>query len=63
MSSSLRALEWVAVVYKLAHATKANPTKAVTEALGLPRSTAARWVMTARRKGLLGPTTEGKARG
>ena len=57
------ALEWVALVYRLAHATKFNPTKAVTDALRLPRSTAARWVMTARTKGLLGPTTEGKAGG
>ena len=57
------ALEWVAIVYRLAHATKFNPTKAVTEALRLPRSTAARWVMSARTKGLLGPTTEGKAGG
>lgn len=54
-------LEWTAVIYRFAYATRYDPTIAVMEALDLPRSTAARWVMTARKKGLLGPTVEGRA--
>ena len=42
------ALEWVALVYRLAYACNEPPTKAVEEAFGLARSTAERWVSKAR---------------
>jgi hypothetical protein len=47
------ALEYVALVYRLAYACNENPTQAVTEAFGLPRSTAERWVSRARDLGLI----------
>jgi len=54
------ALRFVALVYRTSHAFGDPPTMAV-ESLGLPRSTAIRWVSLARRKGFLGTTTPGRA--
>lgn len=51
----------VAMIYRVAHALGDPPTTAVAEVLSLSRSTAGRWVTTARRKGFLGETTKGKA--
>lgn len=56
-------LRAVADVYQLAHVTGGAPTKTVMERLGLPRSTASRWVRMARERGLLGPATPRKAGG
>lgn len=47
------ALEWVARIYRLALLVGEAPTQAVAGALDLPRSTAGRWVMRARDRGLL----------
>jgi hypothetical protein len=58
--SDLRA---VADVYQLAYVTGGAPTKTVTQRLGLPRSTASRWIRMARERGLLGPATPRKAGG
>ena len=52
------ALELTARVYRAAYAAQYDPTKAVVERFDLPRSTAARWVMKARERGLLGETDE-----
>jgi hypothetical protein len=38
------------------------PTAGIAEAAEVPRSTAVRWVHQARKRGLLPPTTQGKAR-
>ncbi len=46
------ALRYVADIYQLAYACGLKPTKAVTD-LGLSRSTAERWLRTARQKGIL----------
>jgi hypothetical protein len=54
-------LRAVADVYQLAHVTGGAPTKTVMQRLGLPRSTASRWVRMARERGLLGPATPRKA--
>lgn len=56
-----QALEAVAMIYRVAHVSVESPTKAVAERLGLPGSTAGRWVGKARQKGLLGPATKGRA--
>ena len=56
-------LRAVADVYQLAHVTGGAPTKTVMERLGLPRSTASRWVRMVRERGLLGPATPRKAGG
>jgi hypothetical protein len=56
-------LRAVADVYQLAYATGAPPAKTVTQRLGLPRSTASRWIRMARERGLLGPATPRKAGG
>jgi len=56
-------LRAVADVYQLAYVTGAPPTKTVMQRLGLPRSTASRWVALARKRGLLGPATPRKAGG
>lgn len=56
-------LRAVADVYQLAHVTGAAPTKTVMGRLGLPRSTASRWIRMARERGLLGPATPRKAGG
>jgi hypothetical protein len=53
-------LEQVAHVYKVAAANGSSPTQAVAEALNLNRSTAGKWVVKARRAGLIPPTTQGK---
>jgi transposase len=50
-------------VYQVAYATGESPTKAVMDRLGLPRSTAGRWIRMARKRGLLGPATPSKAGG
>ncbi len=57
------ALRFVALAYRLAYALGEAPTKGVMERLKLPRSTAGRWVMRARERGYLGPTTPGAAGG
>ncbi len=58
------ALRWVAHLYRLALVTQEKPTKAVEEALQLPRSTAGRWVSLARERGFLGASEgSGKAGG
>lgn len=57
------ALRKVATVYQLHHACGLPPTKAVEVVFELPRSTAGRWVGMARERGLLGPTTPGRASG
>jgi transposase len=49
-------------VYRIAHAAGRPPAQAVAEVMGVPRSTAGRWIMRARRAGLLPPTSPGKAR-
>jgi hypothetical protein len=54
-------LRAVARIYRMAHLVRDNPTKAVSAALQLPYSSAARWVMQARRAGFLGPTERRKA--
>jgi hypothetical protein len=54
-------LRVVAHVYRIALAVRDDPTSAVASGLKLPRSTAARWVKTARARGFLGPTEERKA--
>lgn len=46
----------VAAIYALAFAVGDRPTKAVGQALSVPRSTATGWVAAARRKGFLGET-------
>ena len=56
-------LRAVADVYHVAYATGGAPAKAVMERLGLPRSTASRWIALARKQGLLGPATPRKAGG
>jgi hypothetical protein len=53
----------VATVYQVAYATGEAPTKTVMNRLGLPRSTASRWIRMARERGLLGPATPSKAGG
>jgi hypothetical protein len=56
-------LRAVADVYQLAYVTGGAPTKTVMQRLGLPRSTAGRWIRMARARGLLGPAMPGKAGG
>jgi hypothetical protein len=55
------ALEYVALAYRFAYALGEAPTKGVMDRLKLTRSTAAKWVMAARERGYLGPTTPGAA--
>jgi hypothetical protein len=58
------ALSWVASTYRLALVVGERPTKAVRDSMGLPQSTAARWVQQARQRGFLGPSDgRGKAGG
>jgi hypothetical protein len=54
-------LRAVADVYQLAHVTGAAPTKTVMHRLGLPRSTASRWIRMARERDFLPPATPRKA--
>ncbi|GIU97412.1 MAG: hypothetical protein KatS3mg013_1215 [Actinomycetota bacterium] len=56
------ALRITAAVYRIAYLAGLRPTNVVAAAMKIPRSTAGRWVMTARRRGFLAPTTRGKAR-
>jgi hypothetical protein len=56
-------LRVLAMVYQVAYATGTPPTKTVMLRLGLPRSTASRWIRMARNRGLLGPATPRKAGG
>jgi len=56
-------LRAVVNTYVFAHLAGRPPVKAVMERLGLPRSTANRWVALARERGLLGPATPRKAEG
>jgi hypothetical protein len=59
-----RALRWTAHLYRFGFAVGSNPTKSVEERLGLPRSTAGRWIAKARQAGYLGPSEgAGKAGG
>lgn len=46
-------LRWVARIYRLALLLGGAPTQAVASGLGVPRSTAGRWVTRARDRGLL----------
>lgn len=57
------ALRKLAVVYAVSYACGQPPAKRVTEAFGLARSTAGRWIMLARERGFLGETTPGRAGG
>lgn len=54
-------LRTVASVYREALRTGAPPAEAVKDELGVPRSTAGRWVAEARRRGFLPATTRGRA--
>jgi hypothetical protein len=57
-------LEAVTYLYRLALLVGDPPTKVVETVLGVPRSTAGRWVAAARKHGLLGPSEgSGKAGG
>jgi hypothetical protein len=56
-----QALQKVAAVYQLSYACGLRPAKTVTETFGLSRSTAGRWITMTRKRGLLGPTTRGRA--
>lgn len=57
-------LEWVAYLYRVALLVGDPPTKAVETVLGIPRSTAGRWVAAAREHELLGRSEgAGKAGG
>jgi hypothetical protein len=56
-----QALTVVALVYRIAYLTGQRPARAVQLQLGLPRSTAGRWISLARKAGLLGETRERKA--
>jgi len=59
-----RTLRAVAALYRLAYAVGDAPTKGVEQGLGLPRSTAGRWVAMARERGFLGQAEgPGKAGG
>jgi len=53
----------VAATYARAYLEGESPTEAVASRYGVPRSTAGKWVMRARRDGLLGATTERRAGG
>lgn len=53
----------VAEIYEDAYRRQLPPTKAVEEALGIPYSTAAKRVRLARKAGLLGAATPGRAGG
>ena len=54
-------LRLAARIYRMAYFVRDNPTSAVSKALRLPYSTAARWVTRARRDGYLGPAHPRKA--
>lgn len=57
-------LEWVTYLYRVGLLMGEPPTKLVGTAIGIPRSTAGRWVAAARKQGLLGPSEgSGKAGG
>ncbi len=53
-----KSLEWVAHFYNLAQAVGLPPAKQVQLAIGLPRTTATKWIKRARDKGLLSPKGE-----
>ncbi len=55
------ALRHVATTYRMAHLMGLPPTESVAQDLDLPRSTAGRWVMAARKRGFLGPAEPRKA--
>lgn len=57
-----KALQAVAIIYRVAYAAGDNPTNAVAQNLNLSRSTAGRWVMKARAAGYLGETEQRRAR-
>jgi hypothetical protein len=54
-------LSLVASIYRLAYVTDDPPAKTVHGLMGIPRSTAGRWIMAARQKGFLGPAEPRKA--
>ena len=54
-------LRRLADLYRTALANGDPPTQTAADALGVPRSTVARWVAKARERGLLGAATPGKA--
>ncbi|MEM9468480.1 MAG: hypothetical protein AAGA90_24135 [Actinomycetota bacterium] len=51
-------LRYLARVYRRAAAVSKRPTRAVSEAMDLPHSTAAKWVIKARERGILEPSAE-----
>lgn len=51
----------VAEYYQLAHMLDGKPTTAIAVAAEVPKSTAARWVREARKRGYLPPTRRGKS--
>jgi Family of unknown function (DUF6214) len=53
-------LEQVAELYRAAVGRGDPPTQTVADAMGIPRSTAARWVAKARERKLLGPSLRGR---
>ncbi len=55
-----RSLAWTAHAYRLGYATTGTPKIEVERAIGLSRATAGRWILAARREGLL-PAPAGKA--
>lgn len=59
---SERALAAAAAIYRAAYVAGDDPIKVVSGMLKRPRSTVARWIVEARRRGLLAPTTRGRAR-
>ena len=54
-------LRWVAYLYRVALLVGDPPTRAVETGLGIPRSTAGRWIAAAREQGFLG-ASEGVGR-
>jgi hypothetical protein len=54
-------IKLAAALYRLAWIAGFRPTRAVVATLGVPRSTASRWIAEARERGYLGPTEPRKA--
>lgn len=54
-------IEGVARLYRFAFACGMPPTKTIVEEIGIPRSTAVRWISMARQRGLLGPARARRA--
>jgi DNA-binding transcriptional ArsR family regulator len=52
-ASTAELLEWVSLIYRRAVVLGDAPAQSVANALGMPRSTAGRWITRARDRGLL----------